>query len=202
MSQTVSIPVANDVPPTLVFPGRCVACGGPREAESRLDITRLVERRRGRQVALTFRYQVPHCARCARATKTVFLAGLIPFLLGFAAAGIVAFLYVAVWASPLDEPVQRTTPSLVLGSGAGLAAGLIGGFIAEVLARLMLWPFFGQSLLAAPLLVRQLLEDSDYVAGLRARLNRERTALTLTFRRDTVAQEFAALNARVLAGSP
>jgi len=193
MSQTFVVPVVDDQPPTLVFPGRCVSCGAPRDAESTLAITRLVVKD-GDQVPITFRYQIPHCARCARATKAVFLAGLIPFLLGFAAAGLVAFLSVAFWTSPLDDPTSRTTPSLVLGAAAALAAGLVGGFVAEILARLLLWPLFGWSLLTAPLLALQLLQDADHVAGVTAKLKSDRSALLLTFRHETVAREFSGLN--------
>ena len=178
------------------FPALCVSCGGAKEAESALALTRLVARGR-RQEQVSVRLQVPHCQRCARATKSVFLAGCIPFMLGFVLVGIAAFLLAVYgsWLFGLDEygrPEQ--SPSLVLGAAAGLFGGLAGGFLFELAARLLLIPFYGRSLLRAPMLARQLITDEDYVAGLKGGLNPDATRLTLEFSNEEVAGEFARLN--------
>lgn len=181
-----------------VFPDRCVSCGGPKETESALALTRLVARGR-RQEQASVRLQVPHCLRCARATKSVFLAGCIPFVLGFVLVGAAAFLLTVYgsWVFGLDElqsPGQTQTPSLVLGAGAGLFGGFVGGFVFELLARLLLIPFYGSSLLRAPMLAKQFINDSDYVAGLTGRLDRDARQLTLEFSNEEVAEDFARLN--------
>jgi len=88
--------------------------------------------------------------------------------------------------------------SLVLGAAAGLFGGIAGGFIFELVARLLLLPIMGRALLRAPLLVPTLFTDSDYVAGLTARPNADYT-LTLTFANAEIAREFEAANARELA---
>jgi hypothetical protein len=180
------------------FPDRCVSCGGPKETESALALTRLVARGR-RQAQASVRLQVPHCERCARATKSVFLAGCIPFVLGFVLVGVAGFLLAVYgsWVFGLDElqsPGQTQTPSLVLGAGAGLFGGFVGGFVFELLARLLLIPFYGSSLLRAPMLAKQFINDSDYVAGLTGRLDRDARQLTLEFSDEEVAGEFARLN--------
>lgn len=179
------------------FPRRCVSCGGPEEAESALALARLVARGR-KQEQVSVRLQVPHCGRCARATKSVFLAGCIPFALGFVligAAGFALAVYGA-WIFGLDEGQagRAQTPSLVLGAGAGLFGGFAGGFVFELLARLLLIPFYGDSLLRAPMLAKQLITDVDYVAGLSGKLDRDATQLTLSFSNEEVAGEFARLN--------
>ena len=180
------------------FPGRCVSCGGPKEAESALALTRLVARGK-RQEQASVRLLVPHCERCAHATKSVFLAGCIPFVLGFLLVGAAGFLLAVYgsWAFGLDDlqsPGQTQTPSLVIGAGAGLFGGFAGGFVFELLTRLLLSPFYGSSLLRAPMLAKQFITDEDYVAGLSGKLNPDATRLTLKFSNDEVAGEFARLN--------
>lgn len=179
------------------FPDRCIACGGAKEAESTLALSRLVARG-GRQKEVSLRLQVPHCARCARVTKSVFLAGCIPFALGFGLVGAASFLLAAYGATVLgleEHGTQGQSPSLVLGAAAGLFAGLAGGFLFELLGRLLLFPFYGRALLSAPTLGRQLLTDTDYVAGLTGRLDPAGTELTLQFLNEEIASEFARLNA-------
>ena len=180
------------------FPARCVSCGGVKEAESALALARLVARGR-RQEEVSVRLLVPHCERCARATKSVFLAGCIPFMLGFLLVGAAGFLLAVYgsWVFGLDElqsPGQAQTPSLVIGAGAGLFGGLAGGFVFELLARVLLIPFYGAALLRAPMLARQFITDEDYVAGLSGRLDPDATRLTLKFSNEEVAAEFARLN--------
>jgi hypothetical protein len=184
-----------------VFPDRCASCGAAREAESRLGLNRLVMRgKRQEQLALT--YSIPHCRQCARSTQAVFLAGLIPFLLGFLLIGGAAFIVVTLgaFAWGLDDYGQPANAnSLVLGAAAGLFCGLIGGFLVELAARVVLLPFFGAALFRAPLLAMQMLSDADYVAGLSAKLNADGSTLQLTFSNPDIAREFQSLNAAALA---
>ena len=188
------LPARNPSPPA--FPKRCVGCGAAPETESRMLLQRLVMRgQKQKQAALTL--IVPHCQRCARATKSVFLAGCVPFVLGGLLVGVVVFGLVFILAARagLDELGDgEQWPSLILGAFVGLFAGLFGGFVFEVLARVVLLPFLGSALLRAPLLAQQLLNDSDYVAGLTGKLNADASRLELTFVREEVAREFAAVN--------
>lgn len=198
MSKTFHVPLTATRIWKGAFPDCCVSCGGPKEAESALALTRLVARGR-RQEQASVRLQVPHCERCARATKSVFLAGLLPFILGFLLVGAAGFLLAVYgsWVFGLDElqsPGQTQTPSLVVGAAAGLFGGFAGAFVFELLARLLLLPFYGSSLLRAPMLAKQFITDEDYVAGLSGRLNPDATQLTLKFSNEEVADEFARLN--------
>ena len=183
-----------------VFPKRCASCGAPPETESKLALTRLVMRgKRQEQIALS--YPIPHCRRCARSTKAVFLAGLIPFLLGFLLIGGAAFIVVTLgaFAWGLDNYGQPANAnSLVLGAAAGLFSGLIGGFIFELAARVLLLPFFGAALFRAPLLAVQLINDADYVAGVSGKLNADGSTLQLTFSNADIAREFQSLNPAAL----
>ena len=65
----------------------------------------------------------------------------------------------------------------MLGAFVGLLAGLVGGFVFEVLARVVLLPFLGPALLRAPLLASQLLSDADYVAGVSGKLKADGTRI-------------------------
>jgi hypothetical protein len=165
-----------------------------------LVLTRLVTRgQRQEQVSRT--YQIPHCPRCARSTNALFLAGCIPFVLGLLLVGIATFVVVAFGASALgldDYGQPRNNNSLVLGAGVGLLAGLVVGFVFEVVARVVLLPLFGTALLRAPLLTTQIMSDADYVVGLSGKLDVTASFLQLTFANDDIAREFQSLNAAVL----
>jgi hypothetical protein len=200
MPQTFRIPLLAANQRLLSFPDCCACCGARKHAESKLALNRLVMRGQ-RQVPISVNYPIPHCQSCAQSTKAVFLAGCIPFALGFLLIGGAAFVWVALGASyfGLDNYGQPTNAnSLVVGAAAGLFAGLVGGFLFEVGARVLLLPIFGKALLQAPLLATQLIQDSDYVAGVRGTLDKTATHLHLTFLNDTIAQEFQTLNAALL----
>jgi len=197
MSRTFQIPIPAEGQSPITFPNRCVSCGAPRQAESTLQINRLVQRGK-QQVQVSAKYPVPHCERCARSTKAVFLAGCIPYVLGFLLVGGLAFIVITFGASllGLDEYGQpNNANSLILGAAVGLVAGLVGGFIFELGARIVLLPVFGRALLQAPLLASQFVNDSDYVAGLKAKPDPKTTQIQLTFTNDEIASEFQALNA-------
>ena len=205
MPISYTVPIPNGHAPELTFPPRCVACAARAETTSRLLIVKSMPmskgRRRGRQQTVRLQFDVPHCAACARSTKTVFLAGLIPFGFGFLIAGGIAFVVVGLSAARagLDDVGRpENINSLVLGAAAGLIGGIAGGFVFELAARLLLLPVMGKALLRAPLLVPSFFTDSDYIAGLAARPNIDFT-LTLTFANADIAREFSAANPRVLA---
>lgn len=203
MSTTFQIPIPAKGQPALSFPGRCVCCGAPQQAESTLAVNRLAHSGK-KQTRTSIKYQVPHCAKCARSTKAVFLAGLIPFGLGFFTVGGLTLIAITLTSMKLglDEVgLPNNANSLVLGAFVGLFAGLIGAFVFELAARIVLLPFFGQALLRAPLLAVQILSDADSVAGLTARLDPQTMQLALTFFNEELAAEFALLNTAVLAKS-
>lgn len=197
MSKTLTISLADGAD-AVEFPWRCAGCGAATTTSSTLAFAKLVTNARGTQRATQARLSVPHCDGCARSTTRVFLAQLIPFALGFVAAGAAAFAVVALGAmrAGVDEIGQpNNANSLVLGAAAALTAGLVGGFVIELSARVALLPVMGTALWRAPLLVPTFLTDVDYVAGVTGRPNADLSAVTLTFVRDDVATAFAAANA-------
>ena len=204
MAITLTIAISGDTPPK--FPAICIGCGAAPAGTSNLALTRLVAGRSGTQRVARLTWPVPHCDGCARSTKAVFLAQLLPFALGFLVAGgaaLAAGWYGAV-VFGLDEvgPTNPRTPnSLVLAGAAGLFGGIAGGFVLELVARILLLPAFGRAPWAAPLLVPSLFTDADYVAGLRGRLGGDGSQVTLTFVLDKVADAFAAANRRATAES-
>jgi hypothetical protein len=194
MSRAFELAVESDRQPSLIFPDRCLSCGAPREAESRLVVTKLVLRE-GRQVPLAFRYDVPHCLRCARATRAMFLSSLIPMLRAFVGVGVWAFLR----AYPYGDALAGLGPAnvyadLTIAAAAGLVFGIAAAFTADLAARILRLPFFGRALLRGPSFVTQFLEDSDYVAGLKGTPGKDGRSLTVRFDNDDIAAEFAALN--------
>lgn len=196
MARSFRLPLPAANPEKIRFPERCVCCGAPRQADSTLAVSRLVMRKQ-RQEPVTLRYAVPHCDRCYRGTKSVFLAGLLPFLAGFILLGGVAFVVSAFYANALGidlNNVPGSGNSLIVGGAAGMTVGLISAFLFEGAARLLLLPIFGQALWQAPLLMTQFIQDADYVAGLRGKLDPEAKHLLLTFNNDDLAAEFARLN--------
>jgi hypothetical protein len=202
MARSFEVAVGPDGRVVAQMPGRCVCCGAPAEAESALAFGRLVMRRR-RQVPVSVRLAVPHCRACARATMSLFWVGLAPGLAGFLLVGGATFVAVALGAAAIgldDSGRPQDAPSLVLGAFFGLLAGIGGALAFELLARLLLLPILGRSMLRAPLLMVQLLTDADYVAGLRGRLSERGDRLRLTFDHDAAAAEFADRNPGAAAG--
>jgi hypothetical protein len=129
----------------------------------------------------------------------MFLAGCLPFGLGAALLGIAVFSVVTLGANVLgldQYGAPNNVNSLVLGAAAGLVAAVVGGFLFEVVARLLLLPIFGAALLRTPLLAAQLISDSDYVAGLSGKLAADGSRFQFTFANDEIAREFEALNAQ------
>lgn len=196
MSTRLHIPLPSGSGNTPVFPDRCINCGLPKHSESTLAVNRLVMRGK-RQTQLSLKLQIPHCAQCARSTQVIFLAALIPFAIGFLVVGIASFLaaaYGVAWLGLDEYGRSDQSPSLVLGALLGLLGGILGGFLFEVLARLILVPFYGMALRRAPLLTVQIFSDSDYVAGLRGSIAADGSHADLIFSNDEIASEFESLN--------
>lgn len=204
MARSFRLPLPAANPDKIRFPNRCVCCGAPHHADSTLGVSRVVQRKR-RQEPVVLRYAVPHCDKCHRGTKSVFLAGLLPFLAGFVLLGGAAFVLAAFYASALGidrNSVPGSANSLVVGAAAGMMIGLVGAFLFEGAARLLLLPFFGQALWQAPMLMTQFIQDTDYIAGLRGKLDPEAKHLLLTFNNDELAAEFARLNGETAVDAP
>ena len=199
MSRTFEIPVTAPSF-SLALPKRCVNCGRPKEAQANFKFSRpaQADKRLPREIVLA----VPQCARCrVRSERTDYLMWL-SFLLGALAAAALAWVaYVWLWgfvtvflvgSGGLMPSTEESADMVIL--LAALISGIPGGFLLEAIARplfLPFFPFFGASILYAPLLGVQLLGDVEYTAGLRGSMSRNFQALRLKFYNDDVAQEFA-----------
>lgn len=196
MTTSFQLPLESGKPGQIRFPDCCVCCGAPQQANSTLTVSRLVMRKQ-RQEAVTYQYAVPHCEKCHRGTKAVFVASLLPFLAGFLLAGGLAYILVTVYTMDLGidrNHIQGINNSSIAGAAAGLLVGLVSAFLFEGLARLILRPFFGPSLWQAPMLITQFFQDADYVAGLLGRLDTKGTQVRLTFKNNEIANAFKKLN--------
>ncbi len=196
MPKTYRIPFPSAEPGQIRFSSHCVCCGLPAQATSNLVVTRQVKRKRKQETEI-LHYPIPHCEQCHRGSKATFLAGLLPFAAGFILLGGAAFLITMFYA--VDQGIdQNTIPgsnnSTVVGGAVGLIIGMLGGFLFELLARLLLLPIFGKALWQAPLLLTQFMRDSDYVAGVEGRLDRPSGELLLTFNREDLAEPFGIEN--------
>ena len=170
-----------------------------REAELKLNVSRTIKAGQGKKnVEKSVTWAVPHCRRCERSTKAVFLAGCVPFALGFVLCGLAALVVGAGVATYYDDgstsPLGSNT-SWQVGVVVGLVAGLLGGVVFELLARIVLLPLYGRALWNAPLFSTGLFGAADYVAGLDAKMSADGTQLQLRFADARIAGEFAALNA-------
>ena len=79
MASTLTIVVTDLESEPLAFPATCVGCGGVPVTTSLLSFAKVVTNARGAQNPVHLKIPVPHCQACARSTKAVFLAGLVPF---------------------------------------------------------------------------------------------------------------------------
>ncbi|MBS4062622.1 MAG: hypothetical protein KG029_19660, partial [Bacteroidetes bacterium] len=77
-------------------------------------------------------------------------------------------------------------------------SAVVGGTIVEFVLKLLAAPYFGKLLTSRPPTIIALGRDQHDIVGLRAQLNPDKSALTLTFEREEMAKEFAALNGLAL----
>ena len=188
---TVDIPIGNPKkPPKLSFPDRCVNCGKPKARTWALKLSTGAQAR-GEMVQLDL--DVPLCADCVAKENRIGNVTWIPFFLtGFLAC---AATFVPVWLlSPEGSTLQTYELPYVLGAAAGLVAGIIVGTLVEFGLKLLLAPVYGKLLLKRPLTALSVLNNSEHLIGLSARLGENRKILKITFENDEIAREFIAIN--------
>lgn len=197
MPVTIQIALTREGRCEPLFPDRCVACGDPPASDTTFAVSRTITRKR-KQSQLKVTLEVPHCRRCARISRAIDDTGLWTTIVGFLVIGALVFVAVVygAWIVGLDDSTQSstTTPSLVLGAFFGLLAGIAGAALFEGLARLLMLPFYGATVLRAPLFAAQFLADTSYTAGLTGKLDPKGERLELTFENVSVAEAFAHAN--------
>src|SRR5688572_16625062 len=188
---SVDIPIRDQKnPPVLKFPDQCVNCGKPKEAM--LGITlQMGAQKRGQPVLM--KLDVPMCAICADKERGIAKVTLVPFLIAGVLIGLVVFIPVVLIA-PDGTSTQTLSMPWVLGSAAGLIAGVIGGSLVEFLVKILAAPFYGKLVTRRPLTLFALLTESDALIGLSAKFTRETGVVHLIFENDDIAREFKKLN--------
>jgi predicted lysophospholipase L1 biosynthesis ABC-type transport system permease subunit len=185
----------------LIFPDRCVCCGKPKEAETAVKVSRLIQEKRS-QVNRSASLQVPLCFRCKRTDQRIFLLSLGSFVLGLAGVGVACFLLLSYWDTRLGIMSSLGANTIPGNPGTGVLiilsisfiVGVGGGFLLEAILKALLIPFVGKALYYAPIMAIQLLGDVEYTAGLQARLSKDAKSIQLRFFNDNVASDFGALN--------
>lgn len=184
----------------LIFPDRCVNCSKPKEAETVVKVSRLIQEKRS-QVNRSASLQVPLCFRCKRTDQRIFLFSLGMFVLGLVGAGVACFLLLRVGDTRLGI-MSSLGANTNTNPGAGILiilyisfiVGVGGGFLLEAILKALLIPFVGKALYNAPIMAIQLLGDVQYTVGLQARLSKDAESIQLRFYNDNVARDFGALN--------
>ena len=82
----------------------------------------------------------------------------------------------------------------VLGAGAGLVAGIVGGTLVEFVLKMLFAPAYGKLLAKRPLTILAVFNDSEDLIGLSTGFVDDRKTLKLIFENDEIAREFTALN--------
>ena len=188
---TVDIPIKDAKnPPALNFPKRCVNCTKLKVREFPVKMNTGAQKR-GQMIQLEM--SVPLCAECAKKEDRIANVTWIPFFI----AGLLAFVvaFIPVWLlSPQGTTTQTLAMPFVLGAGAGLVAGIVGGTLVEFVLKMLFAPAYGKLLAKRPLTVLAVFNDSEDLIGLSTRFVDDRKTLRLIFENDEIAREFTALN--------
>jgi hypothetical protein len=188
---TVDVPIQDPKkPPKLVFADRCVNCGRPKARTWPLKLNTGAQKR-GQMVQVEL--NVPLCADCVVKENKIGNVTWLPFFgVGFL---VCAVTFVPVWLlSPEATTTQTLTMPYVLGSAAGLFAGILVGTLIEFGLRMLFAHKYGTLLLKRPLTLFSVFNDSGDLIGLSTRFADNRKVLKLIFENDEIAREFAALN--------
>lgn len=187
----IDIPIRDKKnPPVLEFPDRCINC--EKSKETMMGITlQTGAQKRGQSVVM--KLNIPMCNVCADKERGIAKVTLIPFLIAGVLSGLIVFVPV-VLIVPEGNSTQTMGLPWVLGSAAGLIAGLIGGSLVEFFVRMLAVPFYGKLVTRRSLTIFGLFTESDELIGISAKFFREKNMLHLAFENDDIASEFKKIN--------
>lgn len=189
---SLDIPIKDKKnPPVLKFPDRCVNCGKPKVETLGITLQMGVQKR-GQNVSMDLK--VPMCSVCADRERGIAKVTLVPFLIGGLVIGLIVFVPVTLLA-PEGTSTQTLSLPWMIGSIAGLIAGILGGSVIELIVKTMAAPFYGKLVMQRPLTIFGVFSEGDQLIGVAAKLLNEKNTVHLTFENDMLAREFKKLNA-------
>ncbi|MEW6406704.1 MAG: hypothetical protein AB1649_33400 [Chloroflexota bacterium] len=133
------------------------------------------------------------CNEHAAQERRIASATLVPFLVGGAIFGAIAFVP-ALLLSPEGTMPDTTSFPFVFGGFVALVVGTISGTAVEFITRLLAAIKYGSMLRKRPLTIFQFFADTEYLPGLSAKLARDKKSLYLEFENADFGREFARLN--------
>lgn len=187
----ISIPIPDlKNPPILQFPNRCVNCGKPKEETLSLSFDMGVQKK-NQQVLM--KISVPMCKACAEKERSIAKVTLIPFLIGGAIFGAIAFLPALLVAPEGPTPDTVGFPFVFAGF-IFLVVGIIFGTIIEAIVKTISIPFYGKLVTKRPLTIFSFFSNTDDLIGISAKFIKDKKQIQLQFENDEIAKEFKKIN--------
>lgn len=188
---TTSIPIADlKNPPNLQFPNRCVNCGKPKEEILSLSFDMGVQKKSGQ---VLMKIAVPMCKVCAEKERSIAKVTLIPFLIGGAIFGAIAFIPAWIFA-PQGTSTQTLGFDFVFAGFIALIVGIIFGTIIEAIVKTIAIPFYGKLVTKRPLTILSFLSETDDLIGISAKFIKDKKQIQLQFENQEIANEFKKIN--------
>lgn len=187
----VSIPISDlKNPPSFKFPERCTNCGKPKEEMLGLSFDMGVHKK-SQQVVM--KISVPMCKTCADKERSIAKVTLIPFIVGGAIFGAIAFLPVLLIAPEGTTPQTLNFPFVFAGFIA-LIVGIIFGTIIEAIVKTISIPVYGKLVTKRPLTIFSFFSNTDDLIGISAKFIKDKKQIQLQFENQEIANEFKKIN--------
>lgn len=136
---------------------------------------------------------VPMCKACAEKERSVAKATLIPFLIGGAIFGAIAFVPAFIFSPEGTTPDTAAFP-YAFGGFVGLAVGTIFGTLIEAVVKTISIPTYGKLLTKRPLTILSFFSNSDDLIGVSAKFIKDKKQIQLQFENQEIEKEFTQLN--------
>lgn len=189
MIAKISIPDLKN-PPALKFPEKCVNCGKPKEEMLGLSFDMGVQKK-SQQV--TMKISVPMCKICADKERSIAKVTLIPFMIGGAIFGAIAFLPALIIAPEGTTPQTLSFPFVFAGF-VFLVVGIIFGTIIEAVVKTLSIPVYGKLVTKRPLTTMSFFSNSDHLIGISGKFLPKEKLVLIEFENKDIASEFIKIN--------
>ncbi|MFN3490590.1 MAG: hypothetical protein ACK40V_00050 [Anaerolineales bacterium] len=177
-------------PPLLKLPERCVNCGKNKEEILSLNFDMGVQKKSGQVI---MKIPVPMCNACAAKERSIAKATLIPFVIGGAIFGAIAFVPAFIFSPEGVTPDTATFP-YTFGAFVGLVVGTIFGTIIEAIVKIISIPVYGKLITIRPLTILSFFSNTDDLIGISAKFIKDKKQIQLQFENQEIENEFKILN--------